>query len=463
MTIQNILVVLISYIIGSLLPAELVSWVVKRKPCSEIGSGNPGFANITSSIGIFAGLIVLAGDIGKTYLGMRIAYDFTRGDTVLLTSLLSLCALVTGHNFPLWNLFRGGKGVTVTCTGIILITPTLGIPAVLIGFVIVLLTGWLPLGALTIPTSYLLMCIFLLPEAVPYAIFLTAMMLIRHLPGLIGIFSGKCPRTSPFEIFKKTNRMVDEPEYEEPEYEPEEEYPANEEEDVTSEEPASDEDDFVSAWLAANEGEEIPEGTDETADSTAKTGEGEEASDQPLSEEGSAEEPAETAEENTGESAEESITGSSANILAKIIAENTAENNAAENPADIETEGPAIWSIPTTDAGDKTDDSAEAVPEKAGDSSESPEEPDNEESSSSAALWKTGILPSLEEIRRHRRRSMQEVPEARAATSPYQARRHAHRSASAREETLDDGVIFYNTGDETKETPAPSDSKENEA
>ncbi|MGX8703988.1 MAG: glycerol-3-phosphate acyltransferase, partial [bacterium] len=210
MTIQNILVILISYFIGSLLPAELVSWVVKRRPCSEIGSGNPGFANITSSLGVFAGLIVLAGDIGKTYLGMRVAYDFTRGDTLLLTSLLSLCALVTGHNFPLWNLFRGGKGVTVTCTGIILITPTLGIPAVLIGFVIVLLTGWLPLGALVIPASYLLMCVFLLPEAVPFAIFLTAMMLLRHLPGLVSIFTGKCERVSPFDIFKKDKRMVDE-------------------------------------------------------------------------------------------------------------------------------------------------------------------------------------------------------------------------------------------------------------
>ncbi|MGX8728182.1 MAG: glycerol-3-phosphate acyltransferase [Lachnospiraceae bacterium] len=224
MTIQNILVILISYFIGSLLPAELVSWVVKRRPCSEIGSGNPGFANITSSLGVFAGLIVLAGDIGKTYLGMRVAYDFTRGDTLLLTSLLSLCALVTGHNFPLWNLFRGGKGVTVTCTGIILITPTLGIPAVLIGFVIVLLTGWLPLGALVIPASYLLMCVFLLPEAVPFAIFLTAMMLLRHLPGLVSIFTGKCERVSPFDIFKKDKRMVDEPQ---PEELPEEAFAAN--------------------------------------------------------------------------------------------------------------------------------------------------------------------------------------------------------------------------------------------
>ncbi len=210
MSIQNILVILISYLIGSLLPAELIAWIVKRKPCSEIGSGNPGFANIARNVGLFAGILVLIGDVGKTYLGIRLAYDFTRADIVLATSLLSLCALVTGHNFPLWNLFHGGKGVAVTCAGIIFITPTLGVPACLIGLVLVFLTGYLPVGAIAIPFSYLGMCFFLLPEAIPYAIFLAAMMLLRHLPGLVSIFTGTCPRVHPFGYLKKVPQEPEE-------------------------------------------------------------------------------------------------------------------------------------------------------------------------------------------------------------------------------------------------------------
>ena len=422
MTIQNVLVVLISYFIGSLLPAELVAWVVKRRPCSEIGSGNPGFANITSSIGIIPGLIVLAGDIAKTYIGMRIAYDFTRGDTVLLTSLLSLCALVTGHNFPLWNLFRGGKGVAVTCTGIILITPTLGIPAVLIGFVMVLLTGWLPLGALLIPSSYLLMCAFLLPEAVPYAIFLTAMMLIRHLPGLVSIFTGKCPRTSPFEIFKKTNRMVDEPE---PEYIPvEETAPADEEAaavPIPEPVPVSEEDELADGRLSENE--------DVSADGEAET---------------------------SGDGNAEAADSSPASWPTTDAAEETGDpDTAPEADAD---DSIAIWTIPeaadieSPDSPEPADsDPAEAprVPEEGSseasdpDSSEKEEDSEKDESSSQAALWKTGLLPSMEEIRRHRLKTMKEVPEAKAASSPFQGRRHAHRSSSARENLPEDGVIFY--------------------
>lgn len=405
MTIQNVLVVLISYLIGSLLPAELVSWVLKRRPCSEIGSGNPGFANITSSFGIVAGLIVLAGDIAKTYLGMRVAYDFTRGDTLLFTSLLSLCALVTGHNFPLWNLFRGGKGVTVTCTGIILITPTLGIPAVLIGFVLVLLTGWLPLGAVAIPASYLLMCCFLLPEAVPFAIFLTAMMLLRHLPGLIGIFTGKCPRVNPFNIFKRTNRFVEEPEPE-PEYYPEEETTWEPSKPAAS----SDEDDFIKTWLTENEDASAAPGPDASAAAAASL----EAANAGL-----------TPAYETGDADPQSLPTTDDNV------------------------GPAIWSLPAEGAAEAPAEAPapEETPETPADKASAPKE----EGSSSEALWKTGVLPSLEEIRRHRLRTKQEVPEAKAATSPFQARRHAHRSTSSPAPTTED-VIFYEKTEDKAET-----------
>ena len=430
MSIQNVLVVLISYIIGSLLPAELVSWVVKRRPCSEIGSGNPGFANITSSLGIFAGLIVLAGDIAKTYIGMRVAYDFTRGDTLLFTSLLSLCALVTGHNFPLWNLFRGGKGVTVTCTGIILITPTLGIPAVLIGFVLVLLTGWLPLGAVAIPAAYLLMCVFLLPEAVPFAIFLAVMMLIRHLPGLIAIFTGKCPRTSPFEIFKKTNRMVDEPE---PEYDSEEEAAEEPEEVPAPAEPAG-EDEFITNWLSENEGEaEAPSAETDAAPADDVSGEA-------------------AAADNLGpaDAAASQTTGE--NSLAPVLPDIPGDAGSEVFPETDSDHGPAIWTIPVVGAAviadaAETADSAQSSPK---DSDAPDEEALEEKKSAQEALWKTGVLPSLEEIRRHRLRSMEEVPEARAATSPFQGRRHMHRGSS-KEEAPEDGVIFYDNSEKEKE------------
>jgi glycerol-3-phosphate acyltransferase PlsY len=58
---------------------------------------------------------------------------------------------ILGHGFPFWKKFRGGRGVAVFCTYLILFSPVIGIIAELTGLLLVLLTKYLALGALAIP------------------------------------------------------------------------------------------------------------------------------------------------------------------------------------------------------------------------------------------------------------------------------------------------------------------------
>ena len=55
-----------------------------------------------------------------------------------------------GHNWPIWYKGRGGKGVAVTCTWLMLYLPVTGVLCCLAGAVAVLLTGYLPVGAVLI-------------------------------------------------------------------------------------------------------------------------------------------------------------------------------------------------------------------------------------------------------------------------------------------------------------------------
>ena len=75
------------------------------------GSGNPGAANAMDVLGKKWGYGILFADIGKgglaSVLGRRIA-----GDT---GSHVGGTAAVVGHCFPVWNGFRGGKGVAASC------------------------------------------------------------------------------------------------------------------------------------------------------------------------------------------------------------------------------------------------------------------------------------------------------------------------------------------------------------
>ena len=103
----------IGYLFGSFLTAEPVARVTTGKGVAEIGSGNPGMANVMEHIGKGAGAVVLAGDALKTALavllcGLEIGPHI--GSAAMLYAGLGA---VLGHIFPAWRKFHGGKGVAV--------------------------------------------------------------------------------------------------------------------------------------------------------------------------------------------------------------------------------------------------------------------------------------------------------------------------------------------------------------
>ena len=57
---------LAGYFCGCFLTAELVARKETGKRAQDVGSGNPGMANITEHLGLRCGAAVLAGDVGKT-------------------------------------------------------------------------------------------------------------------------------------------------------------------------------------------------------------------------------------------------------------------------------------------------------------------------------------------------------------------------------------------------------------
>ena len=139
---------LIGYLFGNILTAEIVCRVFTGKEAGKIGTGNPGMANVMAHVGKKAGFLVLAGDILKTAAAMAVSFWlFGRSGWALWYAGIGS---VAGHNFPLWKKGRGGKGVTCTCTWLILSMGFPGIFCCLAGAAAVLVFGYLPLGAAVI-------------------------------------------------------------------------------------------------------------------------------------------------------------------------------------------------------------------------------------------------------------------------------------------------------------------------
>lgn len=102
----------LGYLIGTFPTADLVARRVSGGAVDlrAAGSGNPGGANALKLLGAKAGYTVMAGDIAKGALASGVG-ALVAGPA---GAHLAGSASVVGHCFPVWNGFRGGKGVAAS-------------------------------------------------------------------------------------------------------------------------------------------------------------------------------------------------------------------------------------------------------------------------------------------------------------------------------------------------------------
>ena len=200
---DRIISLLIGYLFGCILPADIVSRCFTGKPIREVGSGNPGMTNVLTNIGTLPGLLTLGGDILKTALAMGLSFLLFGNAAGRICIHYAGFGAVLGHDFPFWRGWSGGKGVTVTCTWMILGFGLWGIFCELFGAITVFSTGWLPVAAVVIGAAPVPM-VFRLSgmEAGLLAMISFILMLLKHIPGLGRIHRGEEPRR--FQLWKRS-------------------------------------------------------------------------------------------------------------------------------------------------------------------------------------------------------------------------------------------------------------------
>lgn len=197
----------IGYFAGCFLTAAIVARAAKGRNIREIGTGNPGMANVMANIGKKAGVIVLLGDILKTVLGMGMAWALFGASLGRNAFLWSGLGCVLGHNFPFWCKGKGGKGVTVTCSWLIVLMPIWGSLSCILGGLLTLQTGYLPLGAVVIPATAIPFAIWKLGKEGFLLIVLGELIMIsRHYRGIGRILRGEEERKLRRRNQNKTER-----------------------------------------------------------------------------------------------------------------------------------------------------------------------------------------------------------------------------------------------------------------
>tara|TARA_B100001564_G_scaffold353230_1_gene361851 strand:- start:600 stop:1187 length:588 start_codon:yes stop_codon:yes gene_type:complete len=113
LNLEIILIILISYLFGSIPFGLILTKIFIGKDIRNIGSGNIGATNVLRSGNKFVGYLTLILDILKAVVPI-LFIKFYYSDQLYLASL----SVFIGHVFPVWLKFRGGKGVA-TYVGIL--------------------------------------------------------------------------------------------------------------------------------------------------------------------------------------------------------------------------------------------------------------------------------------------------------------------------------------------------------
>lgn len=157
---MNFVLVLAAYLIGSIPFSYLVARYIKGVDLRAVGSGNLGATNVTRTLGYGWGLSVLALDTAKGFLPVFFLSQLANPswDPELLKILLA-AGVVTGHIFPLYLGFRGGKGAASGLGSCLAMIPKATVIVIVIFLITVAITRFVSLGSilgsLTFPFAFM--------------------------------------------------------------------------------------------------------------------------------------------------------------------------------------------------------------------------------------------------------------------------------------------------------------------
>lgn len=213
--IQLLLLLLLSYITGSIPTSIILGKIVKGIDIREHGSGNAGGTNVFRVLGWKPALVVVVIDIFKGWLPPAIyATILFQGQPITNIGIVQiLCgfATVLGHTYTIFAGFRGGKGIG-TLAGMLLALFPIALPLCIIVFIITLiLTGYVSLSSIlatvALPIILLVLSIFGIQQSTSslliFALLVPLFAIFTHRSNIVRLRDGTENRFEKAMIFKK--------------------------------------------------------------------------------------------------------------------------------------------------------------------------------------------------------------------------------------------------------------------
>jgi glycerol-3-phosphate acyltransferase PlsY len=194
-----VLAFVLAYLLGSIPSAVWIGKRLHNIDVREHGSGNAGTTNTIRVLGWAAGIPVLLIDIAKGWLAamLPVFFHLANNGTALMTDLQLIAGIVaiTGHIFPLFAGFRGGKGVATVFGVFLALQPLLTLCVIAVFLVVFFITGIVSVSSMSAGVSFpVLLFVFFDTPSLLFKIFSIVVgvsLIITHRENIRRIWRGE--------------------------------------------------------------------------------------------------------------------------------------------------------------------------------------------------------------------------------------------------------------------------------
>lgn len=223
--INMAIVVLLSYIVGSIPTSIMLSKWRHGFDIRTKGSGNAGGTNVFRVLGWKSGVFVMGVDVVKGVIATTIVarlfwdptlpfYNRTPFDDFTIIQMICGAAAIIGHVWTIFAGFRGGKGIATTAGMLIGIAPTEFAVSAIVFLMVLLASRYVSLGsiagAIAFPLSLIVRHNILSDEITSYktlvffSVGVALLLVYSHRTNIKRLLRGTENRISSFSGTKKT-------------------------------------------------------------------------------------------------------------------------------------------------------------------------------------------------------------------------------------------------------------------
>ena len=185
MILEVFLIILFSYILGSIPSGVILAKFFALDDIRKLGSGNTGTTNVLRTGNYSAATLTLILDFSKACLAIYLTLMINE-QLIILSSLF----ILIGHIFPVWLRFKGGKGFASYLGIVFMINFYLFSFIALIWFFIFLVIRISSLSALISSFSSILLTYFLFNSDELLIFILTLIIFISHYENIKRLVNG---------------------------------------------------------------------------------------------------------------------------------------------------------------------------------------------------------------------------------------------------------------------------------